>query len=73
MGVEWFGVVMGLGLYYPSVTGAQTFWWFQRAMAAGSMNDAQRTPLIGALPKMLIPFLVIVPGLIALAYTTVFS
>ena len=41
----------------------------QRAMAANSMNAAQRTPLIGAIPKMLFPFIVILPGLIALALT----
>ncbi|NMB73172.1 MAG: sodium:solute symporter family protein [Bacteroidales bacterium] len=71
MGVEWFGVVMGLGFVLSFGYWCTNFLVVQRAMAAGSMNDAQRTPLIGALPKMLIPFLVIVPGLIALAYTTV--
>jgi len=39
----------------------------QRAMAAESMSAARRTPLIAALPKMLFPFLVIVPGMIAAA------
>jgi SSS family solute:Na+ symporter len=39
----------------------------QRAMAADSMNAARRTPLIAALPKMFFPFLVILPGLIAIA------
>lgn len=37
----------------------------QRAMAAESMDAARRTPLIAAFPKMIFPFLVIVPGLIA--------
>jgi len=41
----------------------------QRAMAADSMNAARRTPLIAAVPKMLFPFLVIVPGIAALALT----
>jgi SSS family solute:Na+ symporter len=36
-------------------------------MAAGSMSAARKTPLIGAFPKMFIPFLVIVPGMIAIA------
>src|SRR6201981_189750 len=36
-------------------------------MAADSMNAARRTPLIAAVPKMLFPFLVIVPGMIAIA------
>jgi SSS family solute:Na+ symporter len=42
----------------------------QRAMAANSMTAARRTPLIAAFPKMLFPFLVILPGMIALALTT---
>ena len=41
----------------------------QRAMAADSMSAARRTPLIAAFPKMLFPFLVILPGLIAIALT----
>jgi SSS family solute:Na+ symporter len=41
----------------------------QRAMAADSMTAARRTPLIAAVPKMLFPFLVILPGMIALALT----
>jgi SSS family solute:Na+ symporter len=39
----------------------------QRAMAAESMAAAERTPLVAAVPKMLFPFLVIFPGMIALA------
>jgi solute:Na+ symporter, SSS family len=39
----------------------------QRAMAAKSMNAAQRTPIIAAIPKMLMPFIVILPGMVALA------
>ena len=41
----------------------------QRAMAAHSMAAARRTPLIAAVPKMLFPFLVILPGMIAIALT----
>ena len=39
----------------------------QRAMAAESMSAARRTPLIAAFPKMIMPFIVIVPGIAALA------
>ena len=39
----------------------------QRAMAAESMNAARRTPVIAAIPKMVFPFLVILPGLVAVA------
>jgi SSS family solute:Na+ symporter len=42
----------------------------QRAMAADSMTAARRTPLIAAVPKMLFPFLVILPGMIALALSS---
>src|SRR5213075_2613600 len=41
----------------------------QRAMAADSMSAARRTPLIAAVPKMFFPFLVILPGMIAIALT----
>src|SRR5256885_4791248 len=39
-------------------------------MAVDSMASARRTPLIAAVPKMLFPFLVILPGLIAIALPT---
>ena len=39
----------------------------QRAMAANSMSASRRTPVIAALPKMMMPFIVIVPGVAALA------
>jgi SSS family solute:Na+ symporter len=41
----------------------------QRAMAADSMASARRIPVIAAVPKMLFPFLVILPGMIAIALT----
>ncbi len=69
MGVEWFGMVMGLGFVLSFGYWCTDFLVVQRAMAADSMNAAQRTPLIGAIPKMLFPFVVILPGLIALALT----
>ena len=63
----WFGIVMGLGFVLSFGYWCTNFLVVQRAMAAGSMSAARKTPLIGALPKMFIPFLVIVPGMIALA------
>ncbi|HSL23628.1 MAG TPA: sodium:solute symporter family protein [Vicinamibacterales bacterium] len=69
MGVEWFGMVMGLGFVLSFGYWCTDFLVVQRAMAADSMNAAQRTPLIGAVPKMLFPFVVILPGLIAMALT----
>ena len=67
MGVEWFGMVMGLGFVLSFGYWCTDFLVIQRAMAAKSMNAARRTPLIAALPKMLFPALVILPGMIAIA------
>ena len=69
MGVEWFGLIMGLGFVLSFGYWCTDFLVVQRAMAAENMNAARNTPLIAAVPKMLFPFLVITPGLIALALT----
>ena len=70
VGVEWFGLVMGLGFVLSFGYWCTDFLVVQRAMAADSMSAARRTPLIAAVPKMFFPFLVILPGMIALALTT---
>jgi SSS family solute:Na+ symporter len=70
LGVEWFGLTMGLGFVLSFGYWCTDFLVIQRAMAADSMTSARRTPLIAALPKMLFPFLVILPGLIAIALPT---
>jgi SSS family solute:Na+ symporter len=67
MGVEWFGMVMGLGFVLSFGYWCTDFLVVQRAMAAESMLAARRTPLLAAIPKMLFPGLVIVPGMIAIA------
>ena len=69
MGVEWFGLAMGLGFVLSFGYWCTDFLVVQRAMAADSMSAARRTPLIAAVPKMLFPFLVILPGMIAMALT----
>ena len=69
MGVEWFGMVMGLGFVLSFGYWCTDFLVVQRAMAANSMSAARRTPLIAAVPKMLFPFLIIVPGMIAIGLT----
>jgi SSS family solute:Na+ symporter len=71
LGVEWFGLVMGLGFVLSFGYWCTDFLVIQRAMAADSMTSARRTPLIAAVPKMFFPFLVILPGLIAIALDTV--
>jgi SSS family solute:Na+ symporter len=67
MGVGWFGMAMGLGFVLSFGYWCTDFLVVQRAMAAESMTAARRTPLIAAIPKMLFPALVILPGMIAIA------
>jgi SSS family solute:Na+ symporter len=67
LGVDAFGVAMGLGFVLSFGYWCTDFLVVQRAMAADSMTAARRTPLIAAFPKMLFPFLVVMPGLIALS------
>jgi SSS family solute:Na+ symporter len=66
-GVDAFGLVMGLGFVLSFGYWCTDFLVIQRAMAADSMGAARRTPLIAALPKMVFPLLVILPGMIAIA------
>jgi solute:Na+ symporter, SSS family len=69
MGVDALGMAMGLGFVLSFGYWCTDFLVVQRAMAADSMTAARRTPLIAALPKMFFPFLVILPGMIALVLT----
>jgi len=70
LGVEWFGLAMGLGFVLSFGYWCTDFLVIQRAMAADSMSSARRTPIIASFPKMLFPALVILPGLIAIALPT---
>ena len=67
MGVQVFGMVAGLGFVLSFGYWCTNFLVVQRAMAARSMAEGRLTPLIGAFPKMLLPFVVILPGIAALA------
>jgi SSS family transporter len=67
MGVEWFAMLMGLGFVLSFGYWCTDFLVIQRAMAANSMSASRRTPVLAALPKMMMPFIVIVPGIAALA------
>jgi len=66
MGVEWYGIFAGLGFVLSFGYWCTNFLIVQRAMSARSTTAARNTPLIGAIPKMFIPFLIIVPGIVAL-------
>src|SRR5947199_4070586 len=67
MGVEAFGLIAGLGFVLSFGYWCTDFLVVQRAMAAESMSAARRTPILAAIPKMIMPFIVIVPGIAALA------
>jgi SSS family solute:Na+ symporter len=69
MGVDWFAMVFGLGFVLSFGYWCTNFLVVQRAMAAKNMSAARRTPLIAAVPKMLFPVLVILPGMLAVALT----
>ncbi|MDR2463545.1 MAG: sodium:solute symporter family protein [Verrucomicrobiales bacterium] len=66
MGVDWFAIIFGLGFVLSFGYWCTNFLVIQRAMSAKDMGAARRTPLIAAVPKMLFPILVILPGMIAI-------
>ena len=70
MGVDLFAMVFGLGFVLSFGYWCTNFLVIQRAMAAKDMTAARRTPLIAAVPKMLFPVLVILPGMIAVGLAT---
>jgi SSS family solute:Na+ symporter len=70
LGVEWVGLAMGLGFVLSFGYWCTDFLVIQRAMAADSETSARKVPLIAAIPKMFFPFLVILPGLIAVSVTS---
>jgi SSS family solute:Na+ symporter len=70
MGVDWIAMIFGLGFVLSFGYWCTNFLVVQRAMAAKNMTAARNTPLVAAVPKMFFPFLVIVPGMIAVALTS---
>ena len=63
---NWLGIVLGLGFVLSFGYWTTNFAEVQRALSAKNMSAARRTPLIGAYPKIFIPALTIIPGLVAL-------
>lgn len=59
------GIVFGLGFVLSFGYWTTNFVEVQRAMVSKDMNSAKRAPVIGAFPKMFIPFIVIIPGMAA--------
>jgi solute:Na+ symporter, SSS family len=59
------GIIFGLGFVLSFGYWTTNFVEVQRAMATNSMSAARATPIIGSFPKMFVPFIVVIPGLIA--------
>ncbi len=66
IGSDWVGIVFGLGFVLGFGYWTTNFAEVQRALSARNLSAARRTPLIGAYPKIFIPALTIIPGLVAL-------
>jgi SSS family solute:Na+ symporter len=73
LGIEWLGVVLGLGFVLSFGYWTTDFLVVQRALASENLSAARRTPIIAAFPKMLVPLIVVTPGLIAVAVLPEFS
>ncbi|MEU1685846.1 sodium:solute symporter family protein [Micromonospora sp. NPDC005707] len=66
LGAHWLGIVFGLGFVLSFGYWTTNFAEVQRALSARNMSAARRTPIIGAYPKLFIPLVTVIPGLIAL-------
>jgi solute:Na+ symporter, SSS family len=62
---DWVGLVFGLGFVLSFGYWTTNFAEVQRALSARNMSASRRTPLIGAFPKIFLPAIIILPGLIA--------
>jgi len=67
MGIHWTGIVLGLGWVISFGYWNTDFLVVQRVLAAKDLRSARMAPIIGSFFKMAVPFIVIVPGLLALA------
>jgi len=70
MGIDLIGMGIGLGFVLGAGYWCTDFLVIQTAMASHNMDSARRVPLIAAVPKMVFPFLVILPGLLAIGLPT---
>ncbi|MCA2214827.1 sodium:solute symporter family protein [Wangella sp. NEAU-J3] len=66
LGANWIGIVFGLGFVLSFGYWTTNFAEVQRALSAKDMSAARRTPIIGAFPKLFIPIITVIPGLIAI-------
>ncbi len=73
LGVSWVPLVLGLGFVLSFGYWTTDFLVVQRALASKNINSARMTPIIASFPKMLVPIIVVIPGLIALLVLPEFS
>ncbi len=67
MGIQWVGIVFGLGFIISFGYWTTDFLVVQRVLSARDLRSAKMAPIIGSAFKMLVPFIVILPGLLGLA------
>src|SRR5439155_14059102 len=67
MGIHWTGIVFGLGWVISYGYWTTDFLVVQRVLAAKDLRAAKLAPILGSYFKMAVPFIVILPGLLALA------
>jgi SSS family solute:Na+ symporter len=67
MGINWVGIVFGLGAVISMGYWTTDFLVVQRILSAKDIRSAEMAPIIGAGFKMLVPLIVILPGLLGLA------
>ncbi|MGA2507987.1 MAG: sodium:solute symporter family protein [Chitinispirillaceae bacterium] len=67
MGIHWTGIVLGLGFVISFGYWNTDFLVVQRVLTAKDLRAAKLAPIIGSFFKMAVPFIVILPGLLALA------
>jgi len=67
MGINWAGIVFGLGAVISMGYWTTDFLVVQRVLSAKDLRSAKLAPIIGAAFKMMVPFIVILPGLLGLA------
>jgi len=66
MGINWIGIVFGLGAVISMGYWTTDFLVVQRILAAKDLRSAELAPIIGSVFKMAVPFIVILPGLLGL-------
>jgi len=73
LGIEWIGVILGLGFVLSFGYWTTDFLVVQRALASKNLAASRMTPIIASFPKMLVPIIVVIPGLVAVAVLPEFS